>query len=526
MRVFNTRQMREADRRTIDDIGIPSIVLMENAGRQVVAAMDASFENLDTMRVAVLCGRGSNGGDGFVVARTLSERGVPVGVFLLGQAADVKGDARTNLNVLKNLGLDVVEIADAEAWELHGADVLGADLVDALFGTGLNGPLSGLAESVTADVNGSPRPVVSIDLPSGLSADTHEVPGPAIDATMTVTLGAPKLPLVLPPAEALAGSLVIADIGIPEAVIDDVDGPHVEILTRESMRPLIEPRSPDTHKGDFGRVLIVAGSPGKTGAASLAAMAALRSGAGLVTVAAPASSAPVIATLGAEYMTLPLPEAPDGTLAEAALEAILEVDADVIAVGPGLGRSATVTAVVRGIVERAGMSVVLDADGINAFAGAAEALVGRDGTDLIITPHPGEMARLVGLSTEAVQANRLDVARDFATSHRVHVVLKGYRTVVVSPDGRTSINLTGNAGMATGGTGDVLTGMIAAWFGQLLDAEAATRLAVYLHGLAGDLSEADEGEVALIAGDIVARLGDAVLDLTARRRKPPSAAQS
>jgi NAD(P)H-hydrate epimerase len=342
---------------------------------------------------------------------------------------------------------------------------------------------------------------------------------------MTVTLGAPKLPLVLPPAEALAGSLVIADIGIPEAVIDDVDGPHVEILTRESMRPLIEPRSPDSHKGDFGRVLIVAGSPGKTGAASLAAMAALRSGAGLVTVAAPASSAPVIATLGAEYMTLPLPEAPTARSPRRRSS------------HPRGGRRRDCRGPwARPLRNRDGGRarhcracrhvVVLDADGINAFAGAAEALVGRDGTDLIITPHPGEMARLVGLSTEAVQANRLDVARDFATSHRVHVVLKGYRTVVVSPDGRTSINLTGNAGMATGGTGDVLTGMIAAWFGQLLDAEAATRLRVYLHGLAGDLSEADEGEVALIAGDIVARLGDAVLDLTARRRKPPSAAQS
>ena len=523
MRVLDTRQMREADRRTIEDVGIPSLVLMENAGRQVVAVMESSFEDLDSLRVSVLCGRGNNGGDGFVVARTLLERGLEVGVYLLGQAADVKGDARTNLEVLRNVGGDVVEIADAGAWELHGSDVLGSDLVvDALFGTGINGPLTGLAETIVADLNASDRPVVSIDLPSGLSADTAEVPGPAVDATLTVALGAPKLPLVMPPAEALAGKLVIADIGIPSAVIRSVDGPWVELLTRESVRALIEPRSPDSHKGDYGHVLVVAGSPGRTGAASLAARGALRSGAGLVTVATPQSSAPVVAALGAEYMTLALAEASDGTLSADALDHLLAFDADVLVVGPGLGRSSSVAALVHALVERSGVPLVLDADALNVFAEEPARLEGRDSAAIVITPHPGEMARLTGLSTDDVQAHRLEVAREFAATHRVHVVLKGHRTVIAAPDGKTTINLTGNPGMATGGTGDVLAGMIGAWLGQLLDPDAAVRIAVYLHGVAGDQAAADEGEAALVAGDLADRLGDAFLEVTSRRRpKPP-----
>jgi NAD(P)H-hydrate epimerase len=286
------------------------------------------------------------------------------------------------------------------------------------------------------------------------------------------------------------------------------------------MRELIEPRSSESHKGDYGRLLIVAGSPGKTGAAALAALGALRSGAGVVTVAAPASAVAAIAAQGAEFMTLSLPEAPDGTVAESALDILLAFDADVLAVGPGLGRSSSVSAVVQGLVEQSGVPLVLDADALYAFAGEADRLVGREGLDLIITPHTGEMARLVGRPADDVQAQRLDVAREFAANHRVHVILKGHRTIVASPEGRTSINPTGNAGMATAGSGDVLTGVVAAWLGQLLDAEAATRLAVFVHGLAGDLAEADEGEVALIASDILGHLGDAVLDLTARKRRP------
>src|SRR5882672_11562160 len=255
MRILNAAQMREADRFTIEDIGIPSLVLMENAGRQVVAALEAAYESCLTGRVAVLCGRGNNGGDGFVVARTLLQRGVECAVFVIGAVSDIRGDARANLDILGRLGLTVVEINDEQAWELHSSEVSQCTLiVDAVFGTGLKSPLSGMLETVVADVNASGIPIVAIDLPSGMSADTPHLIGDCIDASMTVTLAAPKLPLVLPPAEARAGDVVIADIGIPSDVIDALDGPYIELLTREDIRALIEPRSADSHKGDFGRV--------------------------------------------------------------------------------------------------------------------------------------------------------------------------------------------------------------------------------------------------------------------------------
>ncbi|MCA1651420.1 MAG: NAD(P)H-hydrate dehydratase [Acidobacteria bacterium] len=519
MRVLNSRQMREADRRTIEDIGIPSIVLMENAGRQAVAAMEAAFEDLSTSRVGVLCGRGSNGGDGFVVARTLIQRGVDTAVFLLGSVSEIRGDSRINLEVLGRIGLTVVEITNAQEWELHFSEISECDLiVDAIVGTGFHGQLTGMLETVVADVNALGVPVVAIDLPTGLSADSQACEGEAIDASMTVTLAAPKIPLVFPPADGHAGDLVIADIGIPLPILDDVEGPYLELLTRERMREIVPARPADSHKGDFGRVVVIAGSLGRTGAAHLAGIGALRSGAGLVTIATPRSCAPILAAMAPEYMTEPLDETTTGTIDFGAIDRVLELDADVIAVGPGLGRAPGTAAFVQALVERAGVPLVLDADALNAFVGDPDRLMGRDGVDVVITPHPGEMARLLNVAIEAVQHDRLAHARDFAAAHRVHVVLKGHRTVIAGPDGRAFVNLTGNAGMATGGTGDLLTGMVAAWFAQLLDAEAACKLAVYLHGTAGDLAEADEGEVALVAGDVASRLGDAVMELTARRR--------
>jgi len=518
MRVLNAAQMREADRRTIQDIGIPSLVLMENAGRQAVAAMEAAFADLTERRVAVLCGRGNNGGDGFVVARTLIQRGVDVSVFLIGQVSEVRGDARTNLEVLGRLGLTVVEISDSQAWELHFSEISDCTLiVDAIFGTGLNAPIAGLLETVVADVNASGIPVVAIDLPSGLSADSHEPIGDSIDAAMNVTLAAPKLALVLPPAETRAGDIVIADIGIPSEVIDTLDGPRVELLTRSAMRELIAPRTPDSHKGDFGRVLIIAGSRGKTGAAHLAGIGALRSGAGLVTVATPSCCLPIVAAMAPEYMTEALEETADG-LHPDGVERVLDMARDVIALGPGIGQGTSTRHFVRALVDRATTPLVIDADGLNALSEDPDKLLGREGRDVIITPHPGEMALLVGMSTAEVQASRLEIARNFAVAHHVYVVLKGHRTVIATPDEKVFINPTGNPGMATGGTGDVLTGMVAAWLAQLLDAEAACKLAVYLHGMAGDLTEADEGEVAMTAGDLAGHIGDAILELTARRK--------
>ena len=510
MRILNAAQMREADRFAIEEIGIPSLVLMENAGRQVVAAMEAAYEARLNGRVAVLCGRGNNGGDGFVVARTLLQRGVDTSVFVIGSLADVRGDARTNLDILGRLGVTVVEIGDEQSWELHFSEIAQCTvIVDAIFGTGLKSALGGMMETIVADVNASSIPIVAIDLPSGLSADTPHVIGDCIDASMTVTLAAPKLPLVLPPGEEHAGDVVIADIGIPHEVIDGVEGRHIELLTPEQLRDLVEPRAADSHKGDFGRVTIVAGSRGKTGAAHLAAMGALRSGAGLVTVATPSSVLPIVASMAPEMMTEPLAESAEGMIAAKAIDRLLDLRHDVIACGPGIGRGPGVAEFVRTLLDRATVPLVLDADAITVLADDPGRLVGREERDVIITPHPGEMARLIGSSIDEVQANRIDVATDFATTHRVYVVLKGHRTIIATPDGHVFINPTGNAGMATGGTGDVLTGMIAAWLAQLLDAEGACRLAVFLHGAAGDLAEAEEGQVGMIAGDVIAHLGDA-----------------
>ncbi len=514
MRILNTAQMREADRRSIDELGIPSLVLMENAGRQVVAAIEASFDAQLSGRVAVLCGRGNNGGDGFVVARTLLQRGVDAAVFVVGAIAEVRGDARVNLEILGRLGVTAVEINDAQSWELHSSEIARCALiVDAIVGTGFSSRLGGLLETVVADINAFGIPVVAVDLPSGMSADSPVPPGACIDASMTVTLAALKLPLVLPPGEDLAGDVVIADIGIPHEVVDSVEGRYVELLTPEHLRINVSPRPADSHKGDFGRVAVVAGSRGKTGAAYLAAMGALRSGAGLVTVGTPASCLPAVASLGPEYMTEALFES-DGGLVEDAARQVLELAHDVIVCGPGLGRRPEALAFVRALVQRAPVPLVLDADAITLLAEDPGVLVGREEREIIITPHPGEMARLIGRAIEEVQAHRIDVACDFATAHRVTVVLKGHRTIIATPEGRAFINPTGNPGMATGGTGDVLAGMIGAWLAQLLDAEAACRLAVFLHGSAGDLAAAAEGQVAMIAGDLLRHIGPALRRLT------------
>jgi NAD(P)H-hydrate epimerase len=489
-----------------------------------VAALEAAYDDLSERQVAVLCGPGNNGGDGFVVARTLYHRGVDVSVFVIATMGAIKGDARLNVEILGRLGLTVVEISDEQSWDLHFSEISQCDLiVDAIFGTGLKSPLAGMMETVAADVNASGLPVIAIDLPSGLSADHAEPIGECIRAAMTVTLAAPKLPLVLPPGEAQAGSIVVADIGIPPEVIDNLAGPRLELLTREAMREVVHPREPDSHKGDYGHVLIVAGSRGKTGAAHLAAMGALRSGAGLVSLATPRSAQPILASMAAEYMTLALEETPEGGIAAGALQSILDFEQDVIAVGPGLGTAPDVTVFIQDLVEKGESPLVLDADALNVLAADPDRLQSGAGSrPIIITPHPGEMARLANTSVDEVQASRLDVARDFAVQHQIYVILKGYRTLIATPEGKVFINPLGNPGMATGGTGDVLTGVVAAWLAQLLDAEAACKIAVYLHALAGDLTEADEGEVAMTAGDLAGHLGDAVLELTARRRVKPA----
>ncbi len=369
MRVLNAQQMREADRVTIEEIGIPSPVLMECAGRQVVSTLQQRFDDLPLLRVAVLCGTGNNGGDGFVVARTLLQAGGDASVFLVGRVADVRGDARVNLEILGRLGHTVVEVTDEQEWDLHFSDIATCGLVvDALFGTGLSRPLEGLYETIVRDLNGSELRVVSVDVPSGLSADTADVMGEAIEADLTVTFAAPKVAHMLPPAEDRCGEVVVADIGIPREVVEGIDGPRLEIITPGEVIGRLEPREAESHKGDYGRVLVVAGSVGKTGAAHLAGFAAVKSGAGLVTVATPAAAVPVVAAMAAEYMTLALPDLATAADGDLALERILALEADVVAVGPGLGTGPAQTRLVHGLLGSSGSPLVLDADALTIVA--------------------------------------------------------------------------------------------------------------------------------------------------------------
>ncbi len=513
MRVLTPAQMREAERRTIEDFGVSSLHLMERAGEAVVAAIEAHVESRPGP-VTVLCGRGNNGGDGWVVARLLRERGWDVFGVLFGSAGDVTGDARTNLERTRRLGIPTAEVENDGHWGRCRPRLdTGCLIVDALFGTGLKRPLTGLPAAVAGDVNGARGPVVAIDLPSGLLGDLSRRDAPCVRAMLTVTFGAPKLPLALRPAP--AGQVIVADIGIPEVVIAGLDAPRVEVLAAETMRRAVPARPAESHKGDFGRVAIVAGSRGRTGAAQLAGLGALRAGAGLVTVATAASCQDVVAR-EPEYMTLGLPDR-DGVATGDGLGELLAGTWDVVAAGPGLGTGAGCRAIVRALLDRPDRGpLVLDADALTACAAHPDRLRGRPDAPVVITPHPGEMARLLGTTVADVQRDRVGAAHGFAIGHGVHVVLKGARTIIAAPNGTVRINTTGNPGMAKGGSGDVLTGVVAAWLGEVQDVDTAVALAVHLHGLAGDLAARRMGETGMLARDIACRLGPAVAALTTR----------
>ena len=513
MRVLTPAQMREAERRTIDEYGLPSLHLMERAGEEVVAAVEAHVTSRPGAAM-VLCGRGNNGGDGWVAARLLRQRGWDVEGILFARVGDVAGDARTNLDRAREAGVPVAQVLDADGWDRCRLRLRAGDLVvDGLFGTGLKRPLAGLLATVADEVNAAGRPVVAIDLPSGLLGDLSRPPGPCPRAKLTVTLGAPKLALAIRPEP--AGQVIVADIGIPAHVIADLGGPRIELLSADAIRRTVPVRPAESHKGDFGRVAIVAGSRGRTGAARLAGLGALRAGAGLVTVATPASCLGMVAQ-EPEYMTLGLPDE-EGVATGAGLEALLAGRWDVVAAGPGLGTGRGCRVIVDALHDRPGRGpLVLDADALTVLAEAPDRLRGRPGAPVVITPHPGEMARLAGTTVADVQRDRVGAAHEFATTRGVHVVLKGARTIIATPDGAVSINTTGNPGMATGGSGDVLTGVVAAWLGQVQDVDAAVGLAVHLHGLAGDLAARQVGETGVIARDIAHHLGRAVEKLTGK----------
>jgi ADP-dependent NAD(P)H-hydrate dehydratase / NAD(P)H-hydrate epimerase len=519
--VLTAAEMREADRRAIEERGVPGLVLMENAGAAVAAALRERYPA--ARRVAVVCGKGNNGGDGFVAARHLLD--LAPGVYLLARRQDVKGDAAAHLEKLQAEGGVVQEAPDEAAWEAVSAQALDCDvMVDAILGTGLREAPTGLPRRVINDAaqaaaNG--LPVVAVDVPSGLSSDTGDVRWDHVRAALTVTFAAPKYCHVLPRACDRVGELTIADIGIPAAVLG---GRHaLWLLEPRDAAAAWPPRDPDANKGTYGRILVVAGSVGKTGAAVLAGLGALRAGAGLVTVATPASALPLVAVARPELMTEPLAEAPDGGLHAGALERALEMAhaRDAVVIGPGLGQAPGTRAFVQAFVGRCQVPVVVDADALNAF-GASESAppaleLLRRSRSTVLTPHPGEMARLLGGSARHIQERRLAAAQELAAATNAVVVLKGRRTIVADGE-KAAVNPTGNPGMATGGTGDVLSGIVGALLARGGDAWTAATAAVYAHGLAGDLAAERLGQESMLAGDLADALSGALRSLEVGHR--------
>ncbi len=508
MKIVTAEQMRNIDRRAVKDFGIPGLVLMENAAAAIMAEMEKFFDGLDGMRVGILCGKGNNGGDGLALARRLRIRGVPVRVALLAATNAVSGEAKVNLAILRKTDVEIKQNASTQAI----ADVVGwSDIVvDALLGVGLSQPLKGTYAFAVELMNASGKLVVAVDVPTGVNADTGEVIGSAVRADLTVTMALLKRGLVLHPGAQHAGTVRIADIGMPPEVAEKEQIP-INLLTGASVQGFLGKRREDANKGDFGRLLIVAGSLGKAGAAVMAARGALRTGAGLVSVATPSSIVPIIQHQVFEAMCVASAESIDGTLGIGADIELLKAAAKMtaVALGPGLTTHFEAVQSVRNLLKGLTVPVVVDADGLNALAGALDILK-KVRVPVILTPHPGEMARLVNVSTDEVQKDRIGIASRFAIKYKVILVLKGAGTVVATPGGDVFVNSTGNAGMATGGTGDVLTGMVGSFLAQGYTALEAACLGVYFHGLAGDLAAADKGETSLVAGDLIEQIPEAI----------------
>jgi NAD(P)H-hydrate epimerase len=508
MKILTASEMGEVDRLSTLRDRVPSLTLMENAGRSVAEFIQSRFSNLAQRRIVVLCGKGNNGGDGFVVARLLKKMGAKPEVYLIGNPREMKGDAATNLNRWKKVGkLNLDPSLKPEAL----ADLpSGSIIVDALLGTGVRGAVEGRLRDVINHVNERERGryVVAVDIPSGLQADSGEVEGAAIVADYTITFTAPKPGLVDHEGGHRVGSLLIGQIGSPSALIEETGKGNLRWSEPTEFSAFAIPREAEGNKGDYGHALIVAGSVGKSGAAILSSWAALRAGAGLVTVATPEPALPMVAGHTPEIMTEPLAATRAGTISDRCLEgglfASLLKGKRAFALGPGLSTNEETQQFVRTVVGNRAVPIILDADGLNAFAGRAAELRNSGGM-LCVTPHPGEMARLLGCSVKDVQARRLEVALKAASDWNACVVLKGHHTVIASPDGKTFINSTGNPGMATGGTGDVLTGILAGLTAQFGTADWLRVIAfgVYLHGLAGDIAYAENGEAPLMASDLI-----------------------
>jgi NAD(P)H-hydrate epimerase len=536
MKIVSAAEMRAIDRATSERFGVASLTLMENAGSAVAGFIISEYPQAE--RIGIVCGKGNNGGDGFVAARKLAETGRAVRVLLLAEPGELRGDAAAMFERMTSARMKVAPLVVRDAVELDApdaAEIFASDLiVDAILGTGFRPPVSPLYAAAIAKMNASAVPVVAVDIPSGADADAFQ-PAQSADrsvratqpeqetiprADAVVTFTAPR------PAHVFAaltnGPTVISPIGSPaEAIVSESD---LHLSTAGDFSALLGQRAPEANKGSYGHALIIGGSVGKAGAAAMAGFAALRSGAGLSTVATPKSVLVTVASFHPEAMTEPLAETTGGTISLRAFDAVLSLleRKTVVAIGPGISRNAETAKFVRALVNRGSAKsrsaksrsakpaagpvkavIVLDADALNAFEGAASELNGH-GRSVVITPHPGEMARLTGLTIAEIQANRLEVARKFSREHELIVVLKGHRTLTAAPDGTVWVNSTGNPGMATGGTGDVLTGMVAGLIAQHPQRVfEATALAVFLHGLAGDLAAEALGEHSLVATDLV-----------------------
>jgi hydroxyethylthiazole kinase-like uncharacterized protein yjeF len=504
MLLVSAEEMRTLDRLTIERHGTPGHVLMERAGQGAARVLLEQFPYVRQRgkRVLVCAGKGNNGGDGFVVARLLARRGIETDVVLLARARDVSGDALRNLKAYRRLGRAVREVTGEAGLGILGEALSRADaVVDAIFGTGLASEVRGVHAAAIELVNTAGVPVLAIDIPSGLDADTGQPLGTAIEAEATATFGFAKVGQVLLPGARLCGTLAVIDIGLAAEAIA-AHPPRSELLEADAVARLVPQRSPEAHKGDCGHVLVIAGSFGHTGAAQLASRAALRSGAGLVTLAGPASLYPVYAAGVLEAMTDALPDR-DGVIRfdRARLEQIVAGKTTVV-VGPGIGTHPDARRVVRWLLTNTRVPLVLDADALTVLA-LDRSVLRRAAAPVILTPHPGEMARLLGATAASVQGDRVGVARRFAVEHGCTLVLKGARTVVGGPGGAVWINPTGNPGMASGGMGDVLSGILGGLLAQGLDAAEAARLGVYLHGEAADRAAESGGEIGLLASDVI-----------------------
>jgi NAD(P)H-hydrate epimerase len=504
MRVVTVQTMQEIDRQAITGYGIPGLLLMENAGRSCVEEIVAEFG--PSGRCVVMAGKGNNGGDGYVIARLLGAKGWSVKVIILADREQISGDAATNLEMLPGSVINYCT-GEGRLSARHREDLLQADvIVDALLGTGLQSSISGIYREAIELINTSGRPTVSVDIPSGIHGTSGLVLGSAVRAHSTVTFAFAKLGHILYPGVEYTGRLVVTDIGIPVKLMETASG--YDFLNEETIRPMLRGRDRHAHKGHFGHCLIIAGSVGKTGAAALSANSAVRAGSGLVTLAVAESIHAILEMKTTEVMTFPLPDAGNGYLTGSAaldIEKLL-VGKDAIAIGPGLDRHPGTSALVQYLVETVELPLVIDADGLNALAEDITVLHRKTSKQLVLTPHPGEMSRLVGTSIADVEAARISVAQEFARNFGVFVVLKGARTVIASPTGEAAINGSGNPGMASGGMGDVLTGIIVSLLGQGYSVWDACRLGVFLHGYAADMVAAEKGEIGLNATDVIEKM--------------------